>query len=130
MITDIVREVTVSSYRHVDNKRTDNTYGNYNHYGAKFLLLVHRPSKHAGSDSEAFWLWSVKAITAGVQPGSGRRVWAESDFPLRSVPYSFKEGLARFPPNASGQSGSKPVCKNHRARFGMNATCPIPVAHF
>ena len=81
MITDIVREVTVSSYRHVDNKRTDNTYGNYNHYGAKFILLVHRPSKHAGSDSEAFWLWSVKAITAGVQPGSGRSVSAESDLP-------------------------------------------------
>ena len=81
MITDIVREATVSSYRHVDNKQTDNTYGNYNHHGAKFLLLVHRPSKHARPDSEAFWLWSVKTITAGVQPGSGRIVSAGSDFP-------------------------------------------------
>ena len=42
-------------------------------------------NKDAGSDSEAFRLQPVKAITASVQPESGRIVYAGSDFlhPIR-----------------------------------------------
>ena len=39
------------------------------------------PSQHAGSDPEAFWLRPGVAITASVQPESGRIVYARSDFP-------------------------------------------------
>ena len=38
------------------------------------------PSKHAGSDPEAFWLQPVKAIMASVQPKLGQIVYAGSDF--------------------------------------------------
>ena len=39
------------------------------------------PSKRAGSDPEAFWLWLVMAITASVKPESGQIVYVGSDFP-------------------------------------------------
>ena len=39
------------------------------------------PAKRDGSHSEAFWFEPVRAITASVQPDSGRRVNAGSDFP-------------------------------------------------
>ena len=51
------------------------------------------PSKHAGSDPETFRLRPVMAITASVQPQSGRIVHAGSDFPQ---PFQFrfsKEGM-------------------------------------
>ena len=38
------------------------------------------PSNHAGSDPEALWLRPVMAVTASVQPESGRIVYAGSDF--------------------------------------------------
>ena len=44
-------------------------------------------SKHAGSHPEAFWLRPVMAITASVQPESGRIVLAGSDFAL---PFQFR----------------------------------------
>ena len=37
-----------------------------------FRLVGLLPSKHAGSDPEAFWLWPVMAIVASVQPELGR----------------------------------------------------------
>ena len=37
-----------------------------------------RPSKHAGSDLEAYWLRPVMAITASVQPESARMVYTRS----------------------------------------------------
>ena len=39
------------------------------------------PIKHAGSDPEAFWLRPVIAVTASVQPESGRIVYTRFDFP-------------------------------------------------
>ena len=39
------------------------------------------PSKHAGSDREAFWLRPVMAITASMQPEKARIVYGRSDFP-------------------------------------------------
>ena len=38
------------------------------------------PSKHAGSDPEAFWVRPVMAITASMQPESGWIIYAGSDF--------------------------------------------------
>ena len=45
------------------------------------------PSKHAGSDPEAFWLRPVMAVTARVQPESARIVHAIFDF---SQPFQFR----------------------------------------
>ena len=55
--------------------------------------LIYIPSKHDGSDPEAFWLQPVMAIKASVQPESGRIVYAGSDF---QHPFQFhfsKEGM-------------------------------------
>ena len=96
------------------------------------------PGKHAGSDPEAFWLWPVMAITASVQPESGRIVYAESNFPH---PFQFrysKEGMDHVVQNRPGSeldglvkglakriwSGSKPVCRNHLARFWAGRNRP------
>ena len=84
------------------------------------------PSKYARSDPEAVWLRLVKAVTASVQPESGRIVYAGPDFPHPIRFRSSKEGpdhivqsewLDRLWPNAKIWSGSKPVCRNHRGRF-------------
>ena len=48
---------------------------------AQCAVLKDAPSKHAGSDPEAFWLQPVMAIMASVQPESARIVYAGSDFP-------------------------------------------------
>ena len=51
--------------------------------------LESEPSQHAGSVFKAFWLWLVMAITASVQPESGRIIYAWSDFPhLVQLPIS------------------------------------------
>ena len=54
--------------------------------------LTYLPSKYAGSDLEAFWLWPAMAIPASVQPESGRIVYAGSDFPHPMQFHFFKEG--------------------------------------
>ena len=79
------------------------------------------PSKHAGSDPEAFWL-PVVVITASVQPKSARIVYARSDFPhpfqfcfskegmdhiAQNRPGSDLDGLVRVWPNASGLEASR-----------------------
>ena len=108
------------------------------------------PSKHAGSDPEAVWLQSVMAITASVQPESGRIVYAGSDFPhpfqlrfllllffskegmshiVQNRPGSDLEGLVRVWPNSSGLKAS-PVCGNRRPGFWQDATGLLPVSHF
>ena len=86
------------------------------------------PSKHAGSDQEAFWLLPVMA---SMQPESARIVYARSDF---SHPFQFcfsKEGMDHIAQNRPASdldglvrvwakriwSGSKLVCRNHLARF-------------
>ena len=51
------------------------------------LELRFVPSKHAGSDPEAFWLWPVMAITASVPPKLARIVYSGSDFPH---PFGFR----------------------------------------
>ena len=48
--------------------------------GIVYLCPDSWPSKHAGSDPEAFWLRPVMAITASVQPESDRIGYAGSDF--------------------------------------------------
>ena len=48
--------------------------------GIVYLCPDRWPSKHAGSDPETFWLRPVMAITASVQPESGRIGYAGSDF--------------------------------------------------
>ena len=94
---------------------------------------VNIPSKHAGSDPEAFWLRPVMAVTASLQLESGRRVYAGSDFPH---PFQFRcsaEGMDHTAQNRPGTdldglvrvwSGSKPVCRNHRSRFLAGRNCP------
>ena len=79
------------------------------------------PSKHAGSDPEAFRLRPVMAITASVQPESGRIVYAGSDSPypfqfrfskegmnhiVQNRPGSDLDGLVRVWPNAYGLEAS------------------------
>ena len=88
------------------------------------------PSKHAGSDSEAFWLW----------PESGRTILAGSDFQYLIQLHSAKEYHAILAQIRSGGpaqvlakcvgSRSKPVSINHQAWFWQNATGPLPVSHF
>ena len=86
------------------------------------------PSKHAGSDSEAFWLW----------PESGRTILAGSDFLYPIQLHSAKEYHAILAQIRSGWpaqvlakcvgSRSKPVSINHQAWFWQNATGPLPVS--
>ena len=80
-------------------------------------------SEHAGPDSEAFWLRPVMAITASVQPESGRivcmpspssRIRFGSVFPkegpdriVQNRPGSDLDGLVRLWPNASGPEASR-----------------------
>ena len=53
-----------------------------------YIQVWRRPSKHVGSDTEAFWLRPVMAITASVQrPGSGRIEDAGSD---STHPFQFR----------------------------------------
>ena len=48
----------------------------------KYIVIVtYVPSKHAESDPEAFLLRTVMAVTASVQPGSDRIVYAGYDSP-------------------------------------------------
>ena len=67
------------------------------------MNAVLNPSKHAGSDPEAFWLQPVMAITASVQPESGRIVYAGSDFPH---PFQFRFSKERVDPIAQARPGS------------------------
>ena len=60
------------------------------------------PSKHARSDPEAFWLRLVKAVTASVQPESGRIVYAGPDFPHSIRLRSSKEGPDHIVQNRPG----------------------------
>ena len=80
-------------------------------------LIIYRqylPSKHAGCDSEAFWLWQV---LDSAQQKLGQVTYAGSDFlhPIQvcssregldhivqNRPGSDLDGLVRFWPNASG----------------------------
>ena len=75
-------------------------------------------SKHAGSDSETYWLRPVVAITANGQPESGRKLYAGSDFP-RPIWFRFsQEGPDHIVQNRSGSDLDGLV------RFGANASCP------
>ena len=62
-------------------------------------LVYSTPSKHAGSDPEAFWLRPVTTITASVQPEWGRIVHAGCDsvpfFQRRPGLYCAKPALTR-----------------------------------
>ena len=95
-------------------------------------------SKHAGSEPEAFWLRRVMAITASVQPESGRMVHTGSDFPhpirflsskegqdhiVQNRPGSDLDGLVRLGPNASGPEASRGV---RITRPGSGKAQPVP----
>ena len=86
---------------------------------AEFYGCIKYPSKHAGSDPEAFWLWPIMAITASVQPESGR---TQSYMPdptsrIRFCSVFSKEVLSDCVKRIL--SGSQPVCKNHPTRFQL-----------
>ena len=81
------------------------------------------------------------AITASVQPEPARIVYVRSDFPRPFLFQIFsKEGMGRTVQNRPGWPGqglakhiwfvSKPVCRNHLARFWQDSTGPLPVSHF
>ena len=75
-------------------------------------LLPVTLSKHAGSNSEAFWfrpLWPACCQN-----------WAGSDFSRWSVQVLDSWIWPR----------SKSACKNHQARFWQSATSPLPVSQF
>ena len=66
------------------------------------LALLKGPSKHAGADSEVFWLKPLTAIKASVQPESGRIVYAGSAFPYLIRFHSSKEIQDHIVQNRSG----------------------------
>ena len=98
------------------------------------------PSKHAGSDSEAFWLHPIVAISASVQPDSGWIWLPTSDlvlsfFPKKAWIISFKTNpdliwIACRVLAKCIWSGSKPMYKNHQAQFWQNTTGLLPVSLF
>ena len=85
------------------------------------------PGKYAGSNPEAFWLRPVMAITASVQPESGRirlpaSVSAPFFFQRRHGSYCAKPTRIRsgWPGQGLAKhiwSGSKLMCRNHLVRF-------------
>ena len=102
------------------------------------------PSKHAGSNPEAFrahgQLWPLRPVCSQNRAGLCMsdptfRFRSSKDRPYHIVqnrPGSDLDGLVRVWPNGSGvpESGSKPVCRNHGVRFWQNSTNPLPVSHF
>ena len=102
------------------------------------------PSKHAGSNLEAFWFRSVMVITTRVQPESGRIVYTGSDFPhpfqlrfskegmdqiTQNQPGSYLDGPVRVWPNASGPEAS--WCAGIIGTgFWQDATGPLPIFDF
>ena len=79
------------------------------------------PSKHAGSDPEAFWLWPLMAITDSVRPKLARIVYSGSEFPhpfgfrfskdgmdqiVQNRPGSYVDSLVMVWPNTSGLEAS------------------------
>ena len=92
-------------------------------------------SKHAGSESEAFWLRPGMAI--GPDGTYRNRLPASDSVPFfQRRPGSSCGKPARVRSGWPGQvwakriwSGSKPGCKNHEARFWQSATGPQPVSH-
>ena len=106
--------------------------------------MIKAPSKHAGSDPEAFWLRPVMAITASVQPEMGRIVYAGSDFPhlfrfrfskdgmdhiAQNRPGSDLDGLRWIWSNTSHQGSSR--CAGIIGPcFWQNAIGQLPVSRF
>ena len=93
---------------------------------------------------EAFWLQPVLAVTASVQPESGRIVNAGSDFPhpfqlrfskegidhvMQNRPGSDLDGLVRVWPNTSGLEASWSAGFIGPG-FWQDTTDPLPVSHF
>ena len=85
------------------------------------VIVCSNVNKHSGCDPEVFWLRPVMAITASVQPESGRIVYAGSDFPhpfqlrfskegmdhiVQNRPGSDLDGLVRVWPKAYGLEAS------------------------
>ena len=103
-----------------------------------------RPSKHAGSDPEAFWLRPAMTITASVQPESARIVYTRSDFPH---PFQFLfskdgmdhtaqnrtgsdvDGLVSVWPNTSGPEAGR-YAGITRPGFWQDAAGSLPVSRF
>ena len=111
-----------------------------------FTYIRCTPNKHAGSDPQAFWLRPVMAITASVQPESGRNVYAWFDFQhpfqicfskevmdhivlWQNRPGSDLDGLVRVWRNASGLEASR-CAGTIGPGFWEDTTGPLPVFHF
>ena len=102
------------------------------------------PSKHAGSNSEGFWLCQLWPLWPTSSQNWLDCIHARSTFPHLIQFHSSKEGpdrivkkLTRIQSGWPGEalakqiwSGSKTVCQNHQACFWQNATSLIPVSHF
>ena len=100
------------------------------------LFVVQIPSKHAGSNLEAFWLRPIVAITASVQPESAflnpiqfRSSKEGPNHIVQNWPISSLDGWARFWPNMSVPEASW-CARIIRAQFWQNATGPLPVSYF
>ena len=100
-----------------------------------------RPSKHAGSDSEAFWLRPGMAITAS-ELESGRIVRSDFPHPIRFCFFLKKAWTILCKPtrvrsgwpgqvwvNASGPEASQ-CARIIEPGYWKNATSPLPVSHF
>ena len=103
------------------------------------------PSKHARSDPEAVWLRLVKAVTASVQPESGRIVYAGPNFPHPIRFRSSKEGPDHIVQNRPGSDLNGWTGFGQTQKSGLeasrcagiigaglwqDATGPPPVSHF
>ena len=107
------------------------------------MLQCSIPSKHAGSDSKAVWLWAVWPLwRACSQNRTGSYIYARSDFPhpyqlrffkedtdhaMQNWPGSDVDGLVWL--NTSGPEASR--CAGITGPgFWQDATGPLPVSHF
>ena len=103
------------------------------------------PSKYARSDPEAVWLRLVTAVTASVQPESGRIVYAGPDFPHPIRFRSSKEGPDHIVQNRPGSDLNGWTGFGQTQKSGLeasrcagiigaglwqDATGPPPVSHF
>ena len=102
------------------------------------------PLKMSDPIQKRFLLRLVMAITANLQPESGRIVYAGSDFPHPFQPRFSKEGMDHIVQNRPGSDldGLVRVWLNaygletrwcagiSKPGFCQNATGPLPVSHF
>ena len=102
-------------------------------------LANSRPSKHAGSDTGVFWFHYGQHVARLCGDCTCQIQLPVSDSVLffQRWPGSHCVKPAQIQSGWPGQvlakciwSGSKPLCKNHRAWFWQNTNSLLPVSHF